>query len=61
MTQAVTQAIRERLERIVRQREAEGKTVELPAIGHRCAQTLKGKRIDYGDMLYDEHGLPGDR
>lgn len=50
MTQAVTQAIRERLERIVRQREAEGKTVELPAIGHRCAKTLNGKPVEHSDL-----------
>jgi len=58
MTQAVTEAIRERLERVRRHRKPEATVAELLAIGHRCAQTLKGKPVDHGDMLYDERGLP---
>lgn len=58
MTQAVTQALRERLERVRRHRQPEATVTELLAIGHRCAQTLKGKAIDHGDMLYDDRGLP---
>jgi antitoxin VapB len=58
MTQAVKEAIRERLERIRRQRRPETTVAELLAIGHRCASTLKGKPVDHGEMLYDERGLP---
>ena len=58
MTQAVTEAIRERLERVRRRRKPEATVAELLAIGHRCASTLKGKPIDHGAMLYNESGLP---
>jgi antitoxin VapB len=58
MTQAVTQALRERLERIQRQRPPEVAAAELLAIGRRCAKMLKGKRRDHGESLYDERGLP---
>ena len=58
MTQAVAEAIRERLERIRRQRRPEATVAELLAIGHRCASTMKGKPVDHGAMLYDERGLP---
>lgn len=58
MTHAVTEAIRERLERIRRQRKPDATVAELLAIGRRCANTLKGKPVDHGAMLYDEHGLP---
>ena len=58
MTQAVAEAIRERLERIRRQRRPEATVAELMAIGHRCASTMKGKPVDHGAMLYDERGLP---
>lgn len=58
MTQAVAEAIRERLERIRRQRKPEATVAELLVIGHRCADTLKGKPVDHATMLYDERGLP---
>ncbi|MCK6553591.1 type II toxin-antitoxin system VapB family antitoxin [Candidatus Binatia bacterium] len=58
MTRAVTAAIRERLERVRRQRRPEATVAELLAIGHRCASTLQGQPVDHGDMLYDERGLP---
>jgi antitoxin VapB len=58
MTHAVTQAIRERLERIRRHRKPDATVAELLAIGRRCASTLKGKPVDHGAMLYDERGLP---
>ena len=58
MTEAVTQALRERLERVLRQRKAGAAVADLLAIGHRCAQTLKGKPVDHAAMLYDERGLP---
>jgi antitoxin VapB len=58
MTQAVTEALRERLERVRRHRKPEATVAELLAIGHRCASTLTGKPVDHGDMLYDERGMP---
>lgn len=58
MTQAVTEAIRERLDRVLRQRKPEATVIELLAIGHRCAQMLKDRPLDHGVMLYDERGLP---
>ena len=58
MTRAVTEALRERLQRVQRQRRPEANVAELLAIGRRCANTLKGNPIDHGALLYDEHGIP---
>jgi antitoxin VapB len=59
MTVAVTEAVREHLERI---RHARGMnlTDRLVAIGQDCATHLKEPfgSIDHGELLYDEHGLP---
>jgi len=57
MTKAVTEALRERLER-VRPRHRTDRTAELLAIGRRCAGTLKSAPVDHGAFLYDERGLP---
>jgi antitoxin VapB len=59
MTAAVTEAVRERLER-VRRREAIGLADRLLAIGKDCAARLKEpfRSADHGDLLYDERGLP---
>jgi antitoxin VapB len=58
MTDAVTEALRERLERIRRRRKPRVAAAELLAIGRRCASTLKGPAVDHGTLLYDERGLP---
>lgn len=58
MTRAVTEALRERLERVRRRRQPEGKAAELLAIGRRCASALKGRARDHGMLLYDRKGLP---
>ena len=58
MTDAVTEALRERLERIRRRRKPEVTAAELLAIGRRCASTLKGPVVDHATLLYDERGLP---
>jgi len=58
MTRAVTQALRERLERVRRRRRPEDTADELLAIGRRCAGTLKGKPVDHATLLYDDRGLP---
>jgi len=58
MTQAVTAALRERLERIRRRQKGEAIAADLLAIGQRCARARKGEPVDHGDMLYDDLGLP---
>jgi antitoxin VapB len=59
MTAAVTEAIRERLER-VRRHSRGGLAERLLKIGRECAARMKEpyKSIDHGDLLYDEKGLP---
>ena len=59
MTAAVTEAVRERLDRV---RRARGACLadRLVAIGKDCAAHLKEpfRSADHGDLLYDERGLP---
>ena len=59
MTQAVTESLRERLERIRRKcdRPLSDRLLE---IGRNCAAHLKEpfRSIDHGRMLYDDKGLP---
>jgi hypothetical protein len=50
--------LRERLARFTRAEKREATADDLLAIGHRCAATLKGKPVEHGSLLYDEHGLP---
>jgi len=59
MTAAVTEALRERLERVRRERAA-GLADRLLAIGKDCAARLKEpfRSVDHGELLYDERGLP---
>ena len=59
MTQAVTTAIRERLDRVRNQRGPDlGE--RLVAIGKHCAMHLKEpfRSADHDDLLYDDKGLP---
>ena len=58
MTHAVTEALRERLQRVQRRRRPGATAAELLAIGRRCARTLKGKPRSHGALLYDERGIP---
>ena len=60
VTAAVTEALRERLERERRARRREGLAERLLAIGADCAARLREpyKSIEHGDLLYDEMGLP---
>jgi hypothetical protein len=59
-TEAVTVAVRERLERLESHRRKEGLRQRLLQIAHEAAphfdHTFKSK--DISDMLYDERGLP---
>lgn len=59
MTVAVTEAIRERLER-VRGKSNEGLAARLLEIGKDCAAHLKEpfKSMDIDELLYDEKGMP---
>ena len=59
MTQAVTNAIRERLDR-VRDRQGSGLADQLTGIGKDCAARLEEpfRSVDHGSLLYDEKGLP---
>ena len=59
-TVAITVALRERLEREKRLRNADALVRELLAIGERCAARLKPgpSAVEHGDLLYDEQGLP---
>jgi antitoxin VapB len=59
VTLAVTEAARERLDRVRRQRGS-SLADRLVAIGEDCAAHLKEpyRSIDHADLLYDERGLP---
>jgi antitoxin VapB len=59
MTEAVTQAVRERLARLRRER-AGGLADRLLTIGRDCAARLNQayRSADHADLLYDERGLP---
>jgi antitoxin VapB len=58
MTKAVTQAIRERLEREKRKRD-EGKLfAELMEIAEQCAAYPRRDYRTLEELLYDERGLP---
>ncbi len=59
LTEAVTQAIRERLARL-RERRPPDLADRLVVIGKDCAAHLKEpfRSIDHGELLYDEKGLP---
>jgi antitoxin VapB len=59
MTGAVTEAVRERLERLRAKRNA-GLADRLLKIGKECAAHLKEplRSRDHGDLLHDEKGVP---
>ena len=57
---AVTVALRDRLDRERRKRDAALLAQELYAIGRRCAALLAPgpAAVEHGNLLYDERGLP---
>ena len=57
MAKVVTDALREKLDRVRRGKRGSRKE-EFLAIGRRCAKLLKGRPIDHAELLYDENGLP---
>jgi len=60
LTAAVTEAIRERLERLKRDRERDQFVKDILEISEGAAALWKEpyKSMDHGDLLYDERGLP---
>jgi antitoxin VapB len=55
MTLAVTEAVRERLNRV----KSKGMAERIRKISKECAARLKGKPLpDHAELLYDEKGLP---
>lgn len=58
-TVAVVNAVRERLQRVRRERQS-GLAERLIAIGRDCAAHLQepNRSADHADLLYDEKGLP---
>ena len=57
MTRVVTEALRERLDKIER-RSARASVEELLAIADRAAAHVKRPYLDHHELLYDERGLP---
>jgi antitoxin VapB len=57
MTRAVTEALRERYERL-RRRRTKASLEELRAIAKRAAAHVTRPYVDHAELLYDEHGLP---
>jgi len=57
MTRAVTEALRERYERLQRRR-GKASVEELLAIADRAAAHVQRPYVDHAELLYDEHGLP---
>jgi antitoxin VapB len=59
LTTAVTESLRQRLERI-RQSSGQALADRLLEIGVECAAQLRlaYRTVDHAELLYDEHGLP---
>lgn len=59
MTEAVTLAVRERIDRL-RQKEAGSLSERLLAIGRLCSLHLSEpfRSVEHGDLLYGKDGLP---
>jgi len=58
MTKAVTEAIRERLEREQRRRDQEKVVAGAMAIARHCASYPRRDHRSWEEFLYDERGLP---
>jgi antitoxin VapB len=57
MTRVVTEALRERFERLP-SRQGKAGVEELRTIAKRAARFVNGPYLDHAQFLYDEHGLP---
>ena len=62
MTGAITIALRERLAREKRRRDADARIEELLAIRRRSADSLGpgSSAVEHGDLLYDDRACPND-
>jgi antitoxin VapB len=58
MTDVVTEALREKLDRVRGRNKRDAMLRAMREISARTAELLKGPPIDHAEMLYDEHGLP---
>jgi antitoxin VapB len=60
LTHAVTEALREKLDREKHRRHDKPLSAELLEIGERCAAHVRRpvKSSDHADLLYDKNGLP---
>lgn len=58
MTQAVTEALKERLERVRRRKEKSNMVRDLLAIADEIAKFPVVDDRDHAEMLYNERGLP---
>ena len=60
VTEAITVALKERLERVKHERSVEERVQALRAISERTARMLHDgpSAVEHGDLLYDERGLP---
>ena len=58
LTKAVTEALRERLERERRKRDEERLVADLMAIAREASKARWPDHRTVDDFLYDEHGLP---
>jgi len=57
MTRVVTDALRERYERL-QSRQGKASVGELLAIARRAASKVRRPYLDHAEFLYDERGLP---
>jgi len=57
LTRAVTEALRERYERL-QSRRGKASVEELLAIAKRASAQVKGPYLDHAEFLYDQRGLP---
>lgn len=57
LTHAVTEALRERYERL-HERNPEVLAADIRAIAKRASAHVKRPYLDHAEFLYDEHGLP---
>jgi antitoxin VapB len=57
ITHAVTEALRERYERL-QARRSKASVEELLAIAKRASSQVKRPYLDHAEFLYDERGLP---
>ena len=58
MTHAVTEALKERFERIKRRHGPKVNINELRTIAKSISGEVKRPYVDHNSLLYDEHGLP---